>query len=192
MRKRKMWGILLLFLLQAAFGACSHGDGYELERLIAGNDRTVKKDVYLNGENVGGLKESELLAKIEGYAAEIDIEPQNASLDSSTWEVTKEKEGRKVDVEETLRLVLDADEGEKVDLVVEKKKPTVTAEDLESRLVVIGKYTTPLLDRSQSRMNNIQLASEKIDCKKLGRARSFPSTRWWGAEPKPKVTRKHL
>jgi len=136
-------------------------------------ERTVKDNVVLVDENVGNLKESEVLKKIQTYAQEIDTEALNATIDSSTWNVKQGRVGKKVNVEKTMETLISAKEGSRVDLVVEEQMPQVTSEILNNNIVVIGSYTTTILDRHSSRVNNIKLASQKIDGFKIAPGEEF-------------------
>jgi len=138
-------------------------------------ERTVKDNVVLVDENVGNLKESEVLKKIQTYAQEIDTEALNATIDSSTWNVKQGRVGKKVNVEKTMETLISAKEGSRVDLVVEEQMPQVTSEILNNNIVVIGSYTTTILDRDSSRVNNIKLASQKIDGFKIAPGEEFHS-----------------
>lgn len=198
MHKRRLRSALLLFLLLTGFTACSSRPGSRTpeeineqnfpERIMEFNinERVVKNNVYLKGEDVGGLKESEVLAGIRNHAVKIDKEAKDASLDSNTWQVIPGKTGRKVNVERTLDLVLNAEEGRNVDLIIEEVMPLITSDMLAKNIVVIGSYTTPLLNKGESRVNNIQLASEKIDCIKLAPGDEFSFNRIVGKRTEAK------
>ncbi len=126
-------------------------------------ERKIKKNVYLGGENVGNLTESEALLSIKKIAEKTDKEPLNATLDSTTWHVKPGQIGKKVNVENTLKALLNAREGKKIKPIVENVTPPVTSKKLLKNIIVIGNYRTALLDRSASRVNNIKIASKKID-----------------------------
>jgi len=137
------------------------------------NERSISKNVYLNDENVGSLKESEILAKINELAGKLDTDAVDAAMDNTTWKVTKGKVGKKVNADRTMKALLDAREGERIDLIVEEVMPPVTSQKLLGNIVVIGDYTTRLLNRGSNRVNNIDLASEKIDYYKLSPGEEF-------------------
>ncbi len=136
-------------------------------------ERTTRNNVYLNNENVGNLKESEVLTKVRAYAAGIDTEASDATLDSSTWKVKQGRVGKKVNVEKTIEAIINAPEGNKVDLIVDEELPLVTSQMLTQNIVTIGSYTTSILDKEEKRMNNIEIASEKIDGLKLSPGEQF-------------------
>lgn len=136
-------------------------------------ERTVRDNVVLVDENVGNLKESEVVKKLQTYAIEIDTEALDATLDSSTWKVKQGRVGKKVNVEKTMETLISAKEGSKVELVVEEQMPQVTSEILSNNIVVIGSYTTSIMDKDSSRVNNIKLASQKINGLKISPGEEF-------------------
>ncbi len=161
--------LIAVVLISLLFASCSQNNQGDIEKIIYKGEsspleRTVKKDVVLGKDNVGNLKESELLEKIKSYAQQYDTEVKNASIDSETWQIAeKEKAGRKININETLNNVMNAEEGKKVNYVKDKQKPEITAEMLKNNIVLLSSYTTQILDHRSARMNNIQLASEKLD-----------------------------
>lgn len=176
----KCLGVVVLSAIMLIFSSCGAKNGAGLDEETRSDpsasaiefsapqhtlepERTVKKDVYLGTENVGGLRESEVLTRLLGLAAKTDVEAMDATLNGNTWKVTRGKIGKKVNVEKTLEALLNSQEGKKVPPVVEKVVPPVTPQRLAKNIKVIGNYTTPLLDRSSSRVNNIDLAVEKLD-----------------------------
>jgi Uncharacterized vancomycin resistance protein len=177
--------LALLFISFLGLASCKSEDGIKKPEETVRNDppakaieftaneRSIRKDVYLKDENVGGLKESEILEKLGLLAGKINTDSVDATMDSDTWKVTKGKVGKKVNVEKTLELLLNAPEGAKVDLAVEEAMPAVTSQKLLGNIVVIGNYTTKLLNRGESRVNNIDLAAEKIDYYKLSPGEVF-------------------
>lgn len=176
--KKYLCLVILLFSLLALVSCNAKNEAEISEKLkqeepsaapieFTASERGIKDNVYLNGMDVGGLKESEILAKIDEMAGKINIEAIDAAMNTTTWKITKGKVGKKVNVEKTLEKLLDAPEGGKVDLIIEKVMPPVTSQNLQKNIVVIGNYTTILLNRSKNRVNNIDLAAEKIDCYKL-------------------------
>lgn len=149
--------MLLLFL----FGC---GSTQPNERLSYDRpDATIKSNVLLDGDNVGGRRVSELLEVLGKYAAETDKSPADATVNSLNWTITPEKAGCRLNINKTIDALKNAGEGDKVDYVFDTIPPAVRADDLKKKITVIGKYTTTLLDRRDSRVNNIQLASDKIN-----------------------------
>jgi len=136
-------------------------------------EKMVKPGVKLNGKNIGGLKESELLAIIQANAKKIEKEPKDASFNKNTWKVIPGSLGKKVNIQQTLEKALNAAEGEKIDYVVEEVKPNITSDKLSANIVTIAKFTTPIINRGSSRLNNIRIASKKINYKKLAPGEEF-------------------
>lgn len=130
------------------------------ERIVAGN-------VLLDGSNVGGMQESILLSRLEKYALKMDRMPVNALINARTWEVTGGKSGKKLNIEKTMTALFNAHGGSRVDYVFEIVEPMVKAEQLKANIMRIAFYTTPLLNRSDSRVNNIGIASDRINYKIL-------------------------
>jgi len=149
-------------------------------------ERKAKEDVRLGEYEVGGLRESQILEIIESHAKKEDEEAVDAKLDENTWEVYDEKKGKKVKVDKTLEAVLNAEEGEEVRFVVEEIIPKITYDMLERNIVTIGSYSTPLLNREDNRIHNIELASEKIDYYKLEPGEEFSFNRVVGRRTEAK------
>jgi len=178
MKNRHVYLFIAVLIFIIAIPGCS--------KLSEVSERKVKEEVRLEGYDVGGLKESQVLEIIENYASKNDKEAVNAKLDENTWEVYAEKQGQKVNVDKTLEAVLNANEGEKVKYVVEKAYPKVTCDMLQNNIVEIASYSTPLLNRSDNRINNIQLAVEEIDYYKLEPGEEFSFNRVVGKRTKAK------
>ncbi|HHW30748.1 MAG TPA: VanW family protein [Clostridiaceae bacterium] len=138
---------------------------------------TVKPGVFLGEMDVGGMERSSVLHKIELHALDVDIKMINASINPETWEIYPEKAGKRVNVEKTLELVMNANEGEKVDYVIEEIPPEITSEMVKNNIVLIASYSTPLIDRTPSRVNNIKLAAKKINGIKLAPGEEFSFNR---------------
>lgn len=149
-------------------------------------EKTAKKGVQLEDRDVGGLKETQLREIIREEAKKIDKEAKDARVDEQTWEVHSEVTGRKVNVEKTLESILAAEEGENVKLYVEKIKPKVLAAQLEANIVEIADYSSPLLNKGESRVNNIELAASRINYKKLDPGEEFSFNRTVGKRTEAK------
>lgn len=130
-------------------------------------ERMTKSNVFLEKVNIGNMKESEVRMIIMDMASRVDVDPVDAKFDESSWKVTRGKMGKKVNVEKVLKAALDAKENKKIKLIIEKVKPAVTAKMLQSKIKVIGRFTTKLIDRTKARINNIKLASKAIDKTKV-------------------------
>ncbi|MDF2524045.1 MAG: hypothetical protein K0R31_1686 [Clostridiales bacterium] len=137
-------------------------------------EKEIQKKVFLEDINLFGLKESEVRNKIEELAVKINIEAKNAKLDERNWVVVEqEKPGKKVNVEKLVNTLFNAKEGAKVKLVTETVAPTITAKQLKSNIVEIGQFTTTLLDKRENRVNNISIASKKLDKMKVAPGEQF-------------------
>lgn len=136
-----------------------------VERLSAErNENKVKSNVYLSGENISGMYETELMELLGTRAAEINMEPVNAGLNEKTWEIiVKESAGKKLNINKTMSTIMAANEGARVEYVFDKVEPAITADMLKKQIKLLSSFTTPLLNRSKSRVNNIEIASKKID-----------------------------
>lgn len=135
-----------------------------------GNDHlnsvgTVAKDVYLGKENIGGMSETELVAKLEQIAAKTNVTAAEAYYDAKTWSIKKEKAGVILDVEKMGKAALSAASGQKLEKIYINVKPNITSKQLAGKVKLIAKFSTPLLDRSKSRIKNIRIAAKKIDRK---------------------------
>jgi vancomycin resistance protein YoaR len=158
--------VIFIFLVASVISGCVSKDLEKMERM-------ARKDVHLEGKNIGGMKESEILENLRASSVNFDEEAVDAVFDEATWEVHPEKEGKKLDVERTLSAIMNAGEGEDIRFVVQSQLPKITSDMFNKNIIEIGSYTTPLLDRSDSRVNNIDLASEKINGFKLAPGEEF-------------------
>ncbi len=144
--------------------------------MLEGN--RVRDDVWLGNTNVGGYKRRELESAVRALADSTYVEPEDAVLDDKKWVVIRaEKYGRQVNIEKTIEAVLNAQKGERVEPVVEPVEPLVTADLLMANIVEVARYSTPLLDKSPNRINNISLAAEKIDYAQLEPGEEFSFNR---------------
>ncbi len=146
----------------------------------------VKEDVYFEGENIGGVKRTEVLEKIKEHATKIDVAAKDASMDASTWKITEEKPGLRVNIEKTLENILNAEQGQEIELIVERTYPNITSRVLKNNIVEIAASSTPIIDKSQSRTNNIELAAKKINNKILSAGEEFSFNRVVGRRTEDK------
>jgi len=153
MKIRKIKTITLLIILNLMLPGCNG--------LLP--EKKVKNNVSLEDYQMGGIKQSEALQKIKYHSTKSEIEPINAKVDEINWEVKEEQTGKRVNVEKTLKELLDSKEGKQIKLVIEEVKPKVYKDVLERNIVEIGSYTTPLLDSRESRMTNIEVASNELN-----------------------------
>lgn len=157
--------------------------------LLQGNDHlgpagTVAEGVYLGRENIGGISETELAARLQEIASKNDIAVTEAHFDAKTWAIVKEKAGKKLDIDKTKNAVLSASSGERINYSYVNVKPKVTAVQLNGKVKLIAKFTTRLLDRSKSRVKNIRLAAKKLDYKIILPGKEFSFNRTTGSKSK--------
>lgn len=147
---------------------------------LAGGDDVIKENVRLEGQNVGGRRLSEVSALISEHAAATAVKPADATFDRKTWGILPGKKGKRINVEKTVEALSNAQKGGRVRYVYDELLPSVSADTLKQKIRVIGEYTTTLLDRSDSRINNIRLASQKINCTVLSPGEEFSFNRTVG------------
>jgi len=167
---------ILLFVLPGFLLASSCSlirESEERSKNNKNNEARVKENVFIEGENVGGFTRSEVLEVIERHASKIDRAAKDAAIDELTWNVTEEKEGVKVNVEKTLEKIMNAEEGQRVKLVIETVYPSITAQKLKNNITRIAEFSTPIVDKSEGRTNNIELAAEKINNKVIQPGEEF-------------------
>ena len=157
------------------------GTGCSLNSMGGFIERKVKDDVYLEGENVGGMREPEVRSRILNYARSIDTNAKNACMDDVTWQI-KESEawGRKVNMDKTLETIYTAKKGSRVSLCIEEIKPQVMSAALANNIIEIGKFSTPIIDDRESRINNIHVAAEYLDYHKVAPGEEFSFNRVLG------------
>jgi len=127
------------------------------------SEKTVDKDVYLEERNMGGLNSSQALKEIESLANVRNSEPKDAHFDEKTWSIRSGRVGTKVDVNKTLENVLNAKQGDKLHLVTNSIKPKISSDVFKSNIVIVASFTTSILDKKNSRMNNIRLACNAVN-----------------------------
>lgn len=137
-------------------------------------EKNISNGIYLEGENVGGKKISEVKHKLEELSSRINIGAKDAVFDKVRWEISsKEKKGKSVNIEKTMESLMNAKEGEKISLVVEEITPGVTSEKAAGKIVEIASYSTRLLDKQNSRVNNIAIAARKLNYKIIAQGEEF-------------------
>jgi vancomycin resistance protein YoaR len=94
--------------------------------------RGVKAGVVLEQTPMAGLLEKEVKQRVEKMAAAIDRTPRNARYDRKTGTIVREMPGLLVDIEETVRRVMEAPADTKADLAVIRLEPELTAEIFSS------------------------------------------------------------
>lgn len=183
MRLKELKAITLLLILTAVLSSCSEKRDVPTPKPVEQPvpsapvlppEKRVKDNVYLEDLNVGGMTEAEVTKKVQEMASKINKDAVNAKVDSAKWVVTvKEKAGKKVNIEAAVKALIEAGEGEKIKLNVEQVLPELTAEKAKSNITEIGSFTTKILDQDENRLNNIKIASQKMDYKKLGPGEVF-------------------
>ena len=133
----------------------------------------IKKNVYLENENIGNLNMNIVEKNIEKKALNIDINPQNAVIDEANWEIRGESIGKKVNIKQTLRQLKMAKECEKVSILIDEVKPNITQTHLESKILQIWESSTPLYDKNEFRINNIEIACKTINYKIINPGQEF-------------------
>ncbi len=136
-------------------------------------EKTVRNNVYLEGQNMEGLKKSEVLQRIKEQSSKLYIRPIDAQVNRNNWEISYEHTGKKINQEKTLEMLMNSEKGKKIKLVVEEVRPKVSHDELQKNIRVIGSSTTPLLDARNSRLNNIDIASSEINNFKLAPGEEF-------------------
>ena len=110
------------------------------------------------------LQGSLMLPDFQNLYDEIYAEPQDASY-SDTFEVIDEVIGCRFSVDDAVRLWMEAAPLSIVEIPLSVTMPSVTGDELRSRLYrdVLGTRTTEFQWSSDNRIRNIQLASEKLN-----------------------------
>lgn len=166
-------------------------------------ERAVRRNVYLEEQNVGGMTESRVREIISDYADKIDSDTGGFMTDGNAQQI-QQSAGKKVNIEKTLELLLNANEGERIKLVIDTVNPPTqqpntvreatppktesetTMPKAKRRVVEIASYTTRLLNRSENRINNIKLASNKLDHKEIAPGEEFSFNRAVGKRTEAK------
>ncbi len=128
-------------------------------------ENKIKNGISISNMEIGGMNEKDARVKLEAYARRIDTQPLDAKLDAGWNIISEEKPGKKVNIDKTLKLALNAKENSKIDPVIEKVDAKITVQSIKQNIVQLTSYSTELLDRSWARTNNIKIASSKINNK---------------------------
>lgn len=154
-------------------------------------DRIMKKAEEENGKSVGRnpilqpvykVDESALNEAVERIRKEVDQEGKDAEatgFDPASMQFTfsKEKEGRKLDVEDTrsqLRGLLQNENFDReIALKIERTPAGRTAEEMSAGLGLVASASTPIMYYSEGRNRNVQLAAERISGSILQPGESF-------------------
>ena len=124
---------------------------------IVGNKQYINIYVDYDKEKV--------ISELDKISKEVNVDMENAKLNivGNNIEVTKEKSGLVIDINNTLTsLKKSLQEGIfEESLVVTKIEPDVKKENLQDVNTLIGSYTTILRDISLGRIENIKIATER-------------------------------
>lgn len=124
----------------------------------------IKPGVMLEGISVGGKSLAEASKIIEQKEKEIRVNARNAVFDAKTWEVTTpHRTGTEPDIKATIEKLEKSEGNEEINIVTRRIVPSKTSDYYRNNYPVIAAYKTKILDKSPSRLNNIQLASDKIN-----------------------------
>jgi len=153
-------------------------------------ERKIKKEVYFNNMNLEGLNVREITDILNEYSSDINIEPKDAYLDKDKWSVEPERNGKKLNIDKTIDLILRCPKGEKVNPIVEDVKPNITKDIVEENIVEIGSFTTQILDDRESRVTNLEIAADYIDNTKIMPNKEFSFNETVGKRNKEKGYKK--
>ena len=145
-------GARRLAFLAILFPLVTGGCGFFGPRARAG--------VSLAGEPVGNYTLFHLRRRGRELALFMDRAVQRASLDPKTWEPIPAKTGVRLEVEPTIKRVLSAPTGARVEPVLRRLVP---AGPRWVRPLEIGRYQTPILDARAPRVFNLVEAARVLD-----------------------------
>ncbi len=131
------------------------------------SNRKIENGVQLENSNVGGLSQKEAKKVVEDFAKNLYSQPKNAGIDKEKWEIVPETIGKRVNIEKTIESLMNSKEGDKIKLVTEDVNPDITSQTMQSYIVEIGSFSTPILSKQENRIDNIEVASEDINNIKL-------------------------
>lgn len=174
-------GIMLVVtvLLVVALGLLGPGIYRKVQRTLYG----VKSGVTLEGQLVEGLLEHELYDVVASLAETSYVEASNASCNWQTGEITAEVIGQLVDVQSTVKALLDAPAQASVDLVTVLILPSITTAHFQPI------YRGPTSEPRVALMINVDWGDEFIPgmldvfAHHGVSATWFPTGRWAKASP---------
>ena len=156
----KVLKAVAIFMITVLFTACS-------SKSMNNSERRITTQVYFGDKNLEGLSEAQIIDILKNYSKETNIEPRNASFNQEKWSVVPETNGKRLNIEKTLNMILNSSRGEKVSPIVEDIKPDITSDKVKSNIVEIGNCSTEILDDQKSRVSNIEVAGSYIDNTKI-------------------------
>lgn len=154
----KLMKFVAICLITMYITACSSDYTGKVSR-----DQKIRKEVYLENRNLEGLSVGQIIDILTKYSKETDIEPKNAFYDKEKWSVEPERNGRKLNIDKTIDLIIHSSSGEKLNPIVEDVKPGITSDTIKKNMIEIGSFSTEILDDQKSRVSNLELAGEYID-----------------------------
>ncbi|MDN5293650.1 MAG: hypothetical protein PWQ91_845 [Eubacteriales bacterium] len=148
---------LVAFFLFSGCRLWQNGRDYLLRRYYG-----VKEGVWLEDVLVEYYLEKEVRQAAKNIALQVNRPPQNASIDRRTGEIIPEKPGLTVDVEATVRKVLQAEKGMRLKVVTRPLWPRWKREDIAALTREVGVFVT-YAGGSEERWHNITLATCALD-----------------------------
>lgn len=150
--------LVVICVITMYMAACSSSYKEEVSR-----NQKINKEIYLENKNLEGLSVDQIIEILKNYSKETDVEPKNARFDKEKWSIEPEKNGKKVNIDKTIDLIMHSSAGEKLTPIVEDVKPDITSDTLRKNMTEIGSFSTKVLDDQNSRVKNLKLAGDYID-----------------------------
>lgn len=148
--------LLLIFSLSVFLLVYSLGD--RVNRYFRG----AKPGVTLEGVAVERLLAGEVREKVEQMRAAVEIAPRNARYDRKTGNIAGELPGMALDVEATVREVMEAEKSQRVKLTLISLEPELTAEHFQSITRKITSFSTSG-GGGAGRTDNLYTAAKYLD-----------------------------
>ncbi len=122
----------------------------------------VKPGVTIAGENLGGLLADEVRLAVEELAVREQVLPLEPRLDKQTGTIIPGRNGRILDIENTVSRILSATESQRLKPEMITIYPRYTAADLQKIKRVLG-YCETGVSGTYQRHSNISLASSAVN-----------------------------
>lgn len=122
----------------------------------------VKPGVTVKDQEMGRLLPAEVRSVVEELAVRYQKLPVEPVVEKETGIIKPGREGYVIDVEDTVNRVMEAGEGEQIELLLTRVCPRHRTEDLESAVDHLGAYET-WFHGSSERFTNIKLAVGSIN-----------------------------
>ncbi len=149
---------ILAFLGLLFFLFFFYNIGETLERHFYG----VQLGVTLEGKDLSGFLRREVEELVLKRAETERVTPENAYINRENGEVVPEVVGREVEVLNTVKQVMEAEENTSLSIMVVELYPEITAELIHSIDTLKGSYFT-WMGSGHSRVTNIIVAGEAIN-----------------------------